>query len=94
MMVDLVIWEAAGLALVWSLFCRASHTSKANTRRDIRWAFAFLGVVAILAVLAPFWGYDPDWLAISLLAAIAVVQLTTAYHWRKGVPEQFRRSSP
>jgi hypothetical protein len=45
-MLDLTIWEAAALALVWSLLCRASHTSKANTRRDIRWAFTFMGVVA------------------------------------------------
>jgi asparagine N-glycosylation enzyme membrane subunit Stt3 len=93
MMVDLFIWEAAALALVCSLFCRASHTSKGNTRRDIRWAFTFLGVVAIVATLAPFWGYDPDPLTIALLAAIAVVQITTAYHWRRGVPAQFRRTS-
>lgn len=92
MMVELSIWEAASLGLLWSLFCRASHTSKGNTRRDIRWAFAFLGVVSILATVLPFWGYDPDPFAITLLVAITVVQLTTAYHWRRGVPDQFRRS--
>lgn len=92
-MVDLVIWEAFALALLYSLFCRATHTSKANTRRDIRWAFAFMGAVAIMAAVAPFFGYDPDAITIMLMASITIVQVVTAHHWRAGVPERFRRDA-
>jgi hypothetical protein len=79
---------------VYSCFCRAAFTSKANTRRDVRWAFTFLGVMAMLSVLAPFWGYHPDGFTVALLASITVVQLTTAHHWHKGVPAPFRREVP
>lgn len=92
-MMHLAIWEAMALALVWSCFCRASHTSKSNTKRDVRWAFTWLGVMALVSMLAPFWGYDPDPFTTFLLGSIVAVQLTTAYHWRRGVPAQFRRES-
>lgn len=90
-MINLVIWEALALALVYSCFCRASFTNKANTKRDVRWSFTYLGVMAVLSVLAPFWGYDPDGFTVALLGALTVVQLTTAHHWRNGVPVQFRK---
>lgn len=91
-MMLLAIWQAFALALFYSCCCRASFTSKANTKRDVRWAFTFLGVMALLSILAPFWGYDPDGFTTALLASITVCQLTTAHHWRKGVPQAFRRS--
>jgi hypothetical protein len=90
-MMVLVLWELAAWALVYSCFCRASFTSKANTRRDIRWAFSLLGIMALLSVFAPFWGYDPDGFTVALLVVITLVQLTTAHHWRQGVPVKFRR---
>jgi hypothetical protein len=90
-MMALAIWEALALALFYSCFCRARHTHKGNTKRDIRWAFTYLGVMSILSALAPFWGYDPDAFAVALLGAITVVQITTAHHWRKGIPAQFRK---
>jgi hypothetical protein len=90
-MMTLAIWEALALALFYSCFCRASHTHKGNTRRDIRWAFTLLGIMAVLSVAAPFWGYDPDGFTVALLAAITVVQLSTAHHWRNGIPVQFRK---
>jgi hypothetical protein len=92
-MMALAIWEALALALFYSCFCRASYTSKANTKRDIRWAFTFLGVMALLSVFAPFWGYDPDGFTVALLGAITVVQLATARHWRAGIPAPFRKDT-
>lgn len=88
---QLALWEGFSLTLVYSCFCRASFTSKANTRRDIRWAFTCLGVVSLMCVLGPLWGYAPDGLSVALIGAMAVVQLTTALHWRQGVPEKFRK---
>lgn len=92
-MIAFIVWEVFAWALVYSCFCRASHTSKRNTRRDIRWAFTYLGVMSLLCALAPFWGYAPDGFTVALLGAITVVQLTTAYHWRHGVPAQFRKEA-
>lgn len=91
-MMVLMLWEASALALVYSCFCRATYTSKANTKRDIRWAFTLLGVMGLLSVMAPFWGYDPDGFTVALLVVITLVQITTAHHWRRGVPAQFRKS--
>ena len=68
-MITLVMWEALAGALVYSCFCRASFTSKANTKRDIRWAFTILGVVSILCIVSPLWGYRPDWLVILMTSA-------------------------
>lgn len=89
-MVDLIIWEGLLAALGYSLFCRSTHTTKRNTRRDIRWSFAFLGAITIVAAVAPLFGYDPDALTILLVAGMTIVQLVTAFHWRRGVPGAFR----
>lgn len=87
-----IVFEAFAIALFSSCLCRASYTNKANTKRDIRWAFTFLGVMSLVAVLAPLlWGYEPDGMSTALLAAMTVVQLVTSHHWRNGVPAQFRR---
>lgn len=91
-MIALAIWETLALALVYSCFYRANFTNKTNTVRVVRWAFTYLGVMSLLSVLAPFWGYDPDAFTIALLGSITTVQLATAHHWRKGVPEKFRRT--
>lgn len=90
-MMRLLLWEAFALALFYSCFCRASHTHKGNTVRAIRWAFTLLGVVSILCVLAPLWDYAPEGMAVLLLGTFTVVQVTTAHHWRKGIPAAFRR---
>jgi hypothetical protein len=90
-MMVLVLWEVAAWALVYSCFCRAAFTNKRNTRRDVRWAFSLLGVMALLSVFLPFWGYNPDGFTVALLVVITLVQLTTAHHWRNGVPAKFRR---
>ncbi len=90
-MIQLVLFEVFALTLTYSCVCRASFTSKANTRRDVRWAFTYLGVMALLGVLAPLWGYEPDGFTTALLGSITVVQLVTAHHWRNGVPAPFRR---
>lgn len=89
-MIALSVWEVLAAALFYSCFCRAAFTNKRNTRRDVRWVFTYLGVMSLLCVLAPLWGYEPDGFTTALLGAIALVQLVTAHHWRRGVPAQFR----
>ena len=89
--IQLAMFEVFSLSILWSCFCRAAHTSKANTKRDIRWAFTVLGVVAIICVASPLAGYEPDGIAVLLSGAMSLVQGATAYHWRRGVPDRFRR---
>jgi hypothetical protein len=89
--IQLAMFEAFAALIFWSCFCRASHTSKANTKRDVRWAFTLLGVVSIVCIVAPFFGYVPDLISIALVGSTAMVQLATSYHWRRGVPVQFRK---
>jgi hypothetical protein len=93
-MIRLAIFELFALLLFFSCFCRSVHTSKANTKRDIRWAFTFLGVVAILCIVLPLWGWRPDTVTVLLIAAAAITQLVTSYHWRAGVPPRFQKGEP
>lgn len=92
-MIVLVLFELFAVALFMSCVCRASYTNKRNTKRDVRWAFTFLGVVAVLCMVAPVFGYEPDGLVTALLAAIALLQVVTAHHWRAGVPPRFQQES-
>lgn len=87
--VQVALFEGFSFAVFWSCFCRAAHTSKANTKRDIRWAFTLLGVVSIVCMVAPLWGYHPDLVSVLLAGSTAIVQTVTAYHWRRGVPARF-----
>jgi hypothetical protein len=88
--IQLALFECFSLSIFYSCFCRAAHTSKANTKRDIRWVFTVLGVVSIICAAAPVLGYEPDGIAVLLTAAISLVQFVTSYHWRNGVPQRFR----
>lgn len=91
---QLMLFEGFCLSIVYSCFCRASHTNKANTKRDVRWAFSLLGVVSIVGAAVPFAGYEPDPVAVMFAGATAAVQLVTSFHWRRGVPAQFRKDPP
>lgn len=78
------------LYLVGSVFDRARIMSH-RVRRDIRFVFFVLGLVAIAGFVAPFvLAWLPDWWSVSLLAAISAVQRVTAHHWRSGPPECFQ----
>lgn len=91
----LAVFELSAILLVYSCFCRAAHTNTRNTRRDVRWAFALLGVMGSLCLFAPLLGdYQPDGLTAALLGAMALIQLVSAYHWRRGVPPAFRKDPP
>jgi hypothetical protein len=88
--IQIALFEAFSFATFWSCFCRAAHTSKTNSKRDIRWAFTSLGVVSILCIAAPLYDWQPDAIAVLMAGAIAAVQVVTSHHWRQGVPEKFR----
>ena len=90
--VIVTIHELLCVALLYSVFCRACKTCE-NVRSDVRLAFALLGWVACAGIAAPLvWGLVPDLFGLALLAAITVVQLVTAQHWEKGVPDKFYKT--
>lgn len=85
----LVSHELLCLALLYSVFCRAEKSCD-NVRADVRFAFFVLGMVACAGMVAPLaWGFIPDLFGLCLLAAMTVVQLVTAHHWKAGVPDRF-----
>ena len=90
----LVLFEIFLLLVVYSCFCRATHTSKANTRRPIRWTFSALGAVAVFSALGPLVAdYQPDGVATALAGVLCLSQLVTNHYWRNGVPAPFKETS-
>lgn len=88
MSTTLLIWESLCLALLWSVFCRsvrASHT----TRLDVRFGVWSVGVASVIGIGAPAYGWRPDWVVLLIVAAVVVMQVVFAQHWRHGVPPQF-----
>ena len=85
----MVLHIACCAALFWSVFCR-SVILNGNARLDVRFAFYMLGCAALMGIVAPMvWGFVPTGYTIMLVASVSYVQLTTAKHWRGGVPPDF-----
>lgn len=85
----LILHEALCITLFYTVFCRAVKTDN-KVKTDVRFAFFVLGTVAIMGMVAPIaWAYRPGVFELSLLAAVAMVQIITAHHWSHGVPDRF-----
>lgn len=95
---------AAGL--FWSCFCRLALTDRRTVReiRWAIWLEGVAAGVVLGAPILPLlvpellgrgpwrWqvGGTPTWAWALLLIAAALVQFSTARHWRRGVPPDFR----
>ena len=77
------------LMLFWSTFCRSAKSDGEQTRLSIRVSLFVLGGVSLVAMVAPFYGWWPDWLSLLMLAAFVQMQVMAAALWRDGVPHQF-----
>ena len=87
---DLVaLFEIFAWLLLWTSFSRLAYMSKHTTRRAVRWSVSVDFVIATLCIWAPYCGYSPDGLIVSLLAAFAVGSAAQGYNWKGGVPEHF-----
>lgn len=83
-----------GVAIVFSCLCRAKHMTHQTTALAIRYATTALAGAGFVLILAA--ALRPDWVVGSLTAmafASLSVQAASARYWRKGLPQQFRRSS-
>jgi hypothetical protein len=84
-----IIHELLCAALFYSVFCRAVRSCE-KVRTDVRFSFFLLGVVACAGMAAPLvWQFRPSGFTSALLAAVTLVQVVTAKHWDKGVPDRF-----
>ena len=90
--------------MAYSCFCRMVHTDQ-KTIREIRWAFWFQCVAALIVLAAPWlpaqvpeftWpvGTTPLPLWLNLALAVVLVQFTTSRHWKDGVPQNFKEPGP
>ena len=85
----LILHELLCLALFGTVFRRLVACSDI-VRADVRLAFFALGIVACAGMAAPLsFGFLPSPFSVAMLAAVCLVELVTAHHWRSGVPEQF-----
>lgn len=78
------------IGLVYGLTCRATMMSR-DTRRAVRWAFAFQATAAVGLAVVPWLRPDalPYCVAL-LLAATVVLQYVTSSLWPGTPPAQFQ----
>lgn len=87
----LILHETLCAIVFFSVFSR-SVKSSAKVRADVRFSFVLLGGVSCIGMAAPLaWGLVPDAFGLSLLVAIALVQIVTSRHWHAGVPHSYYR---
>ena len=90
----LTIHEALCIALFYTCFCRAVHTSKNNTKTGIRLVIWLLGMAACMGFVWPIYrGWQPDEFSLFLLFSVTVGQMVFAGLWANGVPDAYRKQS-
>jgi hypothetical protein len=77
--------------LLWSCLCRLVKTNSGTTLLIIRLAIASLGGSAAVSIVAPLFGFTPNWLTCTLLGSMAATQIATSHYWSDGVPHHYRK---
>ena len=88
MTAQIIAWEILCAALFYSVFCRSVRTSH-TTKIDVRLAIFGMGIVSLIGLGAPLYGWEPDAIVLMLLASIVFMQVVTASHWINKVPDDF-----
>lgn len=83
-----IVWYVLMLVLLGSVFHR-SVKSDIRTRLDVRMVLATEGAAPLIGIGAPFYGWQPDFVVITMVAVITVAQVVFAYHWNSGIPKVF-----
>ena len=81
----LIVWELTCLALFWSVFCRSVLTNQ-TTRLDVRVSLLLMGIAAMVGLVAPIYGWVPDFVVLTIVLAVVVMQGVMAKAWGQGVP--------
>jgi multisubunit Na+/H+ antiporter MnhG subunit len=74
----LAVWEVLCLALLWTVFCRSVHITKA-VRLEIRLAVFAVGLAALFGLGAPAYGWVPDLVVMVIVLAFVLQQLALAH---------------
>ena len=84
----MLAWEIVCLALFWSVFCRSVITDH-TTRYWVRLSLLLMGVAAMAGMVAPIYGWVPDFVVLGIVLAVVFMQGVMARAWGQGVPAQF-----
>lgn len=88
--------------LFWSAWCRLVKTTASHTRKPIRLGFVLAATASLTIGVAPWansiWPWFPEYdvhpATVLMLLSFAAVQVSTAMHWRYGVPKSFTKDAP
>jgi fatty acid desaturase len=87
-----VLYVVLSAGVGYAAFCRITHMSERRTDPSVRRAWATMAVAASAGVFAVlFWGYQPEWPSLLLLAAYAAVLRASRRLWAHGQPKEYER---
>jgi hypothetical protein len=88
-----VLYVALSAAVAYAGFCRLTHMSERRTDPRVRRAWVAMTAASLAGVFAVlFWGYQPQWPGLALLAAYALVLRASRRLWAHGQPKEYDRS--
>lgn len=82
------VWELFCMALFYCSFCRAVHITPA-AHLDIKVANFLMGIVTMLGMVAPLYGWRPDPIVFLFVFSMLLMQSVTSRSWRNGIPADF-----
>lgn len=88
----LLIWYLIMLALLWSVFYRATIAAN-HTRLSVRLGLFGMSAAALVGMAAPLYGWLPDRVTAGLMGVIVYAQLVFAGYWRTHVPGQYLKAA-
>ena len=88
MMMLLTAWYVTMMALLWSVFYRATIANK-HTRLSVRLGLWVMSAAALAGMAAPLYGWAPNLVTLGIVMCIVYAQLVFAGYWRTHVPGQY-----
>jgi len=84
----IAIWYITMFVLLWSVFYRATITNR-HTRLSVRIGLWLMSAAALIGMVAPFYGYEPHYVTVTITTCIVYAQAMFAGYWRHNVPGQY-----
>ncbi len=84
----MTVWYVTMLVLLWSVFYRATITSR-NTLLSVRIGLFAMSAAALVGMVAPLYGYSPHYITVIVVVCIVYAQAMFAGYWRTSVPGQY-----
>jgi hypothetical protein len=87
----LLIWYITMLALLWSVFYRATIANQ-HTHLGVRLGLFGMSAAALAGMAAPLYGWQPNWVTLGIVGVIVYAQMVFAGYWRTHVPGQYLKT--